>query len=94
MCDLGWLELTVITRQFGSLFKQAYRKVGKQAIKQVKLSSSWIRAWPSSALACSSFLDIFVFVFSLHLCVGASIFPSLFSAIIFCQLFPIGNCSG
>ena len=34
MCDLGRLELTVVTGQFGLLYRQVYRKVSKQACKQ------------------------------------------------------------
>ena len=33
VCDLGWLELTVVTGQFGFLYRQVYRKVSKQASK-------------------------------------------------------------
>ena len=34
VCDLGRLELTVVTGQFGLLYRQVYRKVSKQACKQ------------------------------------------------------------
>ena len=34
MWDLGWLKLTVVTGQFGLLFRQVYRKVSKQSCKQ------------------------------------------------------------
>ena len=30
MYDLGWLELTVISGQFGLFVREAYRKVSKQ----------------------------------------------------------------
>ena len=33
--DLGWLELTVSRGQFGSLCRQVYREVSKQASMQV-----------------------------------------------------------
>ena len=40
MCDLGWLELTVVTGQFGLLYRQVYRKVSKQASKQTSMQVS------------------------------------------------------
>ena len=40
MCDLGRLELTVVTGQFGLRYRQVYRKVSKQASKH---ASKW--AW-------------------------------------------------
>ena len=33
-CDLGRLELTVVTGQFSILYRQVYSKVKKQASKQ------------------------------------------------------------
>ena len=40
MCDLGRLELTVVTGQFGLLYRQSYRKVSKQACKQLSKQTS------------------------------------------------------
>ena len=34
MCDLGWLELTAISGQFGLLYRQVYRRVSKQSSMQ------------------------------------------------------------
>ena len=40
MCDLGRLELTVVTGQFGLRYRQVYRKVGKQASKHASKQTS------------------------------------------------------
>ena len=39
MCDLGQLELTVITGQFGLVCRQLHMKVSKQASMQVTLAT-------------------------------------------------------
>ena len=35
MCELGWFELTVVTGQFGLLYRQVHRKASKQTSMQV-----------------------------------------------------------
>ena len=38
VCDLVWLELTVITGQFDVLFRQAYRKVTARKQRSMQVS--------------------------------------------------------
>ena len=40
MCDLGRLELTVVTGQFSILHRQVYRKVSKQVCRQASKQTS------------------------------------------------------
>ena len=54
MWNLGWLELTVVSGQFGLLYRQVYRKVNKQASKQTSMQVSGSGSLSSKQYFCKS----------------------------------------